>query len=58
LLNYFGHIRLFRDIAALNAQVRSLCKRQFLPASHPGQTVSVSIAEIAPKTTSKGLNVG
>jgi hypothetical protein len=38
-LNYFGHIRLFRDIAALKAQVRSLCKRQFLPAFNRSQTV-------------------
>jgi hypothetical protein len=29
--NCLNHIRLFRDIPELKAQVRSLCKRQFLP---------------------------
>ncbi len=56
VFNCLNHIRLFRDIPELKAQVRFLCKRQFLPqflpAFHSGQTVSVSIAEIAPKTTS------
>ena len=36
LLNCLNHIRLFRDIPELKAQVRSLCKRQFLPTFHRG----------------------
>ena len=31
LFNCLNHIRLFRDIPELKAQVRSLCKRQFVP---------------------------
>jgi hypothetical protein len=35
--NCLNHIRLFRDIPALKAQVRPLCKRKYLPTFHRGQ---------------------
>jgi hypothetical protein len=55
LLNCLNHIRLFRDIPELKAQVTSLCKRQFLPVLRRGpfgRTVPVQKALLFPALTS------